>query len=63
MLVPRDFQQAAIQRLLQGSFGLWWKPGVGKTLPLALASAQQPLQTLWLTLPEPEIAETFTFVA
>lgn len=52
MLTPRPFQAAATRRLLQGHYGLWWQPGVGKTLPLAQAGRDSGLQQLWLTLAE-----------
>jgi SWI/SNF-related matrix-associated actin-dependent regulator of chromatin subfamily A-like protein 1 len=52
MLIPRDFQRASIRKLLLGHYGLWWRPGVGKTLPLAQAGEETGLQQLWLTLPD-----------
>ena len=50
MLRPWPHQQQALRDLLLGHSALWWEPGAGKTLPLALAGAEAGGRQLWVTL-------------
>lgn len=48
-MIPLPHQAAALPWMLEGHRGLWWEPGVGKTLPLALAGEALGQRQLWLT--------------
>lgn len=50
MLRPWSHQRTALADLLRGHAALWWEPGAGKTLPLALAGAEAGGRQLWVTL-------------
>ena len=50
MLNPWPHQRTALTDLLRGHAALWWEPGAGKTLPLALAGAEAGGRQLWVTL-------------
>jgi superfamily II DNA or RNA helicase len=50
MLRPWPHQAQALRDLLLGHAALWWEPGAGKTLPLALAGAEAGGRQLWITL-------------